>query len=1721
MKSTRNTCFWVLLCDLILQSTSLSASSIAEPALAENHLVANGRQETLLTIPVFGRYSISTSSGQGTALRYINKMSGPSPISGSPGESDGRIDAFLDFGEYKIVTLADANGSGNVNLSVKPFIAVDEQTVPELVENKLVSAQLNDLEKRSYWINLKKRRTVLLEAAGRSLGDLRLWHEGNWLLDAKPSSQTIEPTIGKPLTVRRLSVELNPGFYLLVAYGGQPLPWAQTSSEQPFHLRMGIPQIAANGVDRKITSPFGYDRWLVPASTDYYRLELEQSSAASIAVARFEQNYNFANSGRRQFIDKKSRLPVAEVFSRKGNKSRREIVTITATAGQPYIFQRFSAVQKKVIKDPGTYWVSSLHSGYGEDSVDATSVLTDSYKREKYVDSRAITLTNSRGWQRQFNVLDSLTLYFEVKQQGNYRVEADGIEGRYRFEPFTTFRSNNYKTPRARYLGDEWPLDRGFYILTIIPNGDARGVARVSVFPGGRKPSSASPAQIASRYKSVKVKSKHRYTLYLNQQPGVTSGILVRRYPIDLSESMPLTLNPGEKLKLRVKIPSQGELVAQSQDGSLEALKLKKSTSSRFITAVSDGNRYAVDSGRYDLALHNQSDQSQHLQLQFTAAERLQSTPLPAFNLNLVRRPGFPELNAGQPRYLDLKKRQWAAFNVVVQEPGLYKLESTGLLETQGNIRTRVITRLDQKAANGVGRNFLIQQYLREGEYQLALAPQGETQGHLGVQLSKTALINGGEIEDGVIARHSLPSAKGLKYEFEVEKAGRYQLKGFGINGYFNARLEDGDGWPLLKPGTRADFDLDLHAGNYRLVVLPTALPTRVVTELKRIEKAPAREGHGPFAMDLNQSLFRHIWLEPAEAESRQPDSWVFELPAPSEITLSLSQGMQAALIALKANSVPILFNSAKPLKQTLAAGRYRIEASASRRNNRLEYSLGFSSSVQLVGMQKNVTAPLDIELSIGHDSLIELSSFGQQDVKAQLFDADDKLVAVNDDRANDWNFNIIESLAAGRYRLHVSPVGKSSAETSIRLSEPETGSTTQLALPAEFKINSPQIHSYTLDLSAKSGVFAVAAKSRDSISLTLEKSGDNNSWKTIARAGGENALLLASIENTPEQGKNYRLKIWSPEQRGAEIRVSAGLLETQLSAEASITQGLDLTSETLLSSKLVAASIALNSPGMFKVKQQLAKSILWVGDKNQQLQAYDGFISAAEKIWLVSLKPGESIQADRLLLEDKILQFNINTANPVWVDMESTDNRYDLIVAESRAGLPGVATMQGNQFDARGTGVGLNSTITLVNSQAENGSSGIRLWDSGSSDTALPVRLKRYRFDQPNRQKLMAGATDVELPSQAALSFQLDGSLQDIQFNLPAGVAAVLLKKGEVLRSFWSARQGRNYQVWSHADSLLVFNIRTDVRVLNIQLAAANTAAVISKAGIFKHFFTHAGNFSLAINSADASKDFVEVYGDQTELLIQNRKGQVYRGQQVALSDDAVLNVSHGVGLVSVWLNSSDKYISTSDEKPAPLPARTRLTGPAETIELARDKAGFVNMQSASPLIVTIQRNGLSDQVKVFETGLKTTLFLPPGKSRLKFESTSPQAMEAVLYLAEVSPVALQEGLGSRVSLLPGDARVYRFTLTKQQQIGIGVQSSIDLTQASLFDQTGRLLGNGVAQKHSLSAGSYFLLLELPPDIEAGVELRPAIVGIESRDTNASKEIMHEYQKYSTPEAL
>src|SRR5262249_11633065 len=155
---------------LVLTTALATASAAAtEPVLSHAVVPAHGRQETVLTVPAFGRYAVTVASPQGTALQLADRVAGPGQAQGITGKTDGRLDVFLDRGEYKIVTFAPEKGSGDAQLAARASTERNTPEPPLLVELKAVETTLDDFEQRSYWLEGKERRRGVVEAAGPDL----------------------------------------------------------------------------------------------------------------------------------------------------------------------------------------------------------------------------------------------------------------------------------------------------------------------------------------------------------------------------------------------------------------------------------------------------------------------------------------------------------------------------------------------------------------------------------------------------------------------------------------------------------------------------------------------------------------------------------------------------------------------------------------------------------------------------------------------------------------------------------------------------------------------------------------------------------------------------------------------------------------------------------------------------------------------------------------------------------------------------------------------------------------------------------------------------------------------------------------------------------------------------------------------------------------------------------------------------------------------------------------------------------------------------------------------------------------------------------------------------------------------------------------------------------------------------------------------------------------
>src|SRR5438046_1948351 len=428
---------------LALAAVPALAAPPAEPALSRTTVPARGRQEAILTVPAFGRYAVTVASPQGTALQLVDRIAGPGQAQGTTGKTDGRLDVFLDRGEYQVVAFAPEKGSGDAQLKVRGFTERNAPEPPLLVELKPVETALDDYEQRSWWLEVKERRRA-----------------------------------------------------------------------RPGTLRVGA-----------------------------------------------DVSHPFESSGSAATIGKNALVPVAELDV--GSSSTDRVVTVTAAPGQPYVLQHFGLGTPSVcggrywaIRREGKYWVSSVHSGDPTDSVDATAIVTRwgwpnaKEAHERPVQAQVITLAPRQPWVRRANLLETLNAFFRIERRGKYEVLARGVEARLRIEPFFTSFPPNYAPPEMRGSGSVWDLDAGYYVLTAEPV--RKGIVDLAVHRAGegdpfaRAGPGRSPRRTAAQFPEFKVRHDRVYTVYLNRQPEVRAGLVLRPLPLDLREALPVTQRPGE-----------------------------------------------------------------------------------------------------------------------------------------------------------------------------------------------------------------------------------------------------------------------------------------------------------------------------------------------------------------------------------------------------------------------------------------------------------------------------------------------------------------------------------------------------------------------------------------------------------------------------------------------------------------------------------------------------------------------------------------------------------------------------------------------------------------------------------------------------------------------------------------------------------------------------------------------------------------------------------------------------------------------------------------------------------------------------------------------------------------------------------------------------------------------------------------------------------------------
>ncbi len=1738
-----------------LLNLSLGASWAAEFTPPE--LPAKGLQQATLSISTPGVHALWAEHPQGVALRLVDRTTGPGAWQGEAGVRNGRVNALLGSGDYRVQTQASAAGSGMVKLQLRAYREQHASAVP-LAEFQPVTTQLGDFEQRSYTFTLTEPRQVQMVAGGRALDSVRLWQAGQWLVPSSVRQEQIEPQPGQPQTIIMLSASLNPGQYQLSLYGGQPLPWTQAAEQSPLQVVWGLPRLPESYRGTHALDALGRADYLVPASSRHFRLELPKAGTLQFRLRAYDPAQPHAAPALTRTLRVAATPPVlslnldqltgeaepalpdadAEPADASEPSEQAELhddepetgdettpdpaagtefaaqqvpasgyywVEIQGQAGQVYTLQQLPKTQNPYpISGSGEYWLSVVHTGAASDQLSANAILTatDAKGRTTLVRQQSVDLDGNRTWQGQFNLEGEFSLLVQVPQATEYQfvTKGDAAEARLRLVPFLA----DAQTPLPAYrpAGGKWKLAPGVYWL----QGEAvePGLLELSLKPvkPGKKPTVTALNSLAAVGFPVNLSADQRYNLWLNTQPGIQAGVSLRALPLDLRQPLPLAQGPGEWTAPEIEVSTPGMLEAVTETGARLELSL-------------------TGMARWKTQLELQAGVASNVKVRHTGKQpvayvlRFTPQPAPLASAELPP-PNWPVLSLNQTVAAQLPVQGQQIYTLNVPSAGMYQFSSQGLLALNGSLRSRWLPGLQQARQNGAGRNFILHDYLNPGEYQLGVQAEGQAQGAYSLRAQTLPLRDGGWLRpDQAPAFTQLAAGEALQLRLRIETAGTYRLEILGLQGRsFQFRLEDREGWPVLPPQSGAPLETALAAGEYRVLILPQVLPARLTARLDSVRPPVVLTGHGPHPLAWNTAQ-AHVWEEPAEGAPRLPDRWQFGIPAALEVTLSLPAELRAELLRPDAgtNTPVATFVGGKPWTGLLQRGQYELRVQALSQNNRLPYQIQLQARQFAAGQSLTLTLPADITLRVAGDELLELNTWGTVDTRLRVYDAQQRLIAEQDDGPLGWNVQWVAALPMGEYRLRLEQasgdlgLGETPA-VQTQLSARAWPVTTVNPLKANERRQLRLNQAYRLPLLLNNAAALLAtAQAGGPMGMAISREAGDAPW--LAQQTGEQL----SIPWLPAAQTRYQLWLW-PLGSATEASVEwRSLAEQPLSLDA-LRAGLPAKANG-------AGVYRLELPTPATVTAPTAPPRLQASSGPEQVfrPLQETHFAAAGKLWLW---PGSGQATPGLNLEslEVPLQADLPLALPAQsltrLTVGGRGEGVRVVVAEASRGLP-LVRWQGNEASL--PGLAWETPAASASASLDATQTQVELWRGDGESYPLQARLSQYRYpDPPPATALTLGPHDLPLtPGQARRYTLPDGPLT-LHLSLPARTVALTSQGNRVSSTHYSGTQTRTETLTTDADTLWLLPLDTTPGSVRVQLESVVTLERLTSGQILTRQFTGPGIWQFPIRLPEAEQQAqlrLHALGGRLTYLSADQHQQ---DLDQAVQASGTVRLTHEAGMVAVWLAGASEALDPWLHSPMrrvdmAKPVQTvKLDDAAQTLRLEVPAPRLLHLRSATPLLLALRTAKGEVTARHFPQGVAWDIGLPQGLNLLSIRPGYGETLDAsTLHLAVRELPLLTEGLNAPVLLMPGSQALFRIALAQPAKLGVGASADPDGVITVLRQADGTLLGRGAVQWHELTAGTYTLALEAP--LTGGPVLaRPAVVGLVAPSRLPPAEILRSY---------
>ncbi|WP_442754546.1 hypothetical protein ACNHKD_16350 [Methylocystis sp. JAN1] len=1651
-------------------------------AVAPGELALDKGGASLLTIPAPGRYSIRVKSPTGARIELVDMIAGPLDSSGAAGLRDGRIDALLDKGVYKLRVDAVRDGKGKASVSVEPFAEV-ESARPSLAPGAAQSGELGDLQQRSFTLEVKNDRPVFIEAVGRALQDLRVWQADGALADLAFERASVETKPGRFMNRLRLEGKLPAGRYTVTAYGGEKLVWSDGAGAQPFMLRLAEPALLAAGVAEGVIGPFGSARYEAPASYDSFRLDLPQQAPARLEAKRGE-------SRRIAAIDKASRAPVASLRL-PGDGAATARVEVSGYEGQTYSLRAVRQSNRETFEAAGPHLVSIDVAGEGGDEAPLTALFARIEKdgRTQVLASDMPRIGAGKAWRGKFNLLGPVSLLFEATRDGQVAIDAKGAKLRATIEP-----ALGNLAPRSDGRdATRYDLVAGYYLLTLEPlNG---GVVDLTLGPPGLAAPAPTPApsRASLPFGEGQLAPNGSYLILTNVAPQLLTGPRVVALPVDLAKA-PLALHQaqGQALTVPLRVPKDGKIAARDASGAdipLAFTEEKTENDQRLVTA-----KIAAAESERAVGLVYLPEESA-------------ATPEADGGENVKTRAA-----AGRPAFFDLKRDETKKLQFDVGQGGLYRVETLGRMKTALRIGAAVSPKLGEGEANGPGDNGLVTTYLRAGAYRAAVTAK-ESDGHLGLSVSPAILTSTAKLTDKGDARAALAPGKGAIVPFEITHAGDYRIELASLTQDWQARLEDAEGWPLTRPGPFKRETHRFEPGAYRLVVSPSDVEARMVARLRPIIPEAALEGHGPHPLPFERAR-KLQWREPpAKDAPRAPDVWRFTLAGDSDIELSIGEGMIGDILKGEKESVGKVAGD-RPFKSKLAAGEYRVEARSLSHDDRLDYEIALSSPQLQPGAPRRVELPARLDFNLAKESVVDLSTFGDKETIGALKTASGDIVERLEPRANDWNVALSRRLPAGSYRLELEELGatrnppgdeaagepadepesasddgradegaaanasdeqedESGVEARLSLLNEKDGA--PLAFTDETTLTGGEAQRLALPAPPAGSLVLVAARSAAEVAVSVEKR-EGAAWRVVGAERG-----LAPVIAWPADEKSeWRATVWPVDGATEPVIVTARAVEQRARRAG------DVSFDAVNGVQPAICVARVETPDAALVRLTTSDTIAAGSAPGRPLRpARTGALAPqSQALWLLA----------------RDCKAKANIAAFEWLGQEIT-----LDIGESeRAYLPPLGAPRGKTrlwlarstfaqplIDAgKGMGVAQGAAIALASDDAP------QLWNA---DSSAAMRATLLAVDVETRPALSGGALFAGLvPPLSALPVDMEKSGAPLALDLAGGLAAFI-----DARAAFGDGAAVTRVIHGAGERVLLVNMTGQPLPARLSRTPDTPLALTAKTAL-KRFFGAAGQLSLPV--AAEKGDRLIAFGADATLL--SKSGRVLRGNDIALDGDGELVLDYKPGLVAAWIERAG---AAPWPQPAAraveLPQRIALEGPAMRFAVRRDAPVMLTASSGSPALVSFTRNGKRESF-AYPAGVEFRHYMAAGDATLDIYSPHDGALSGALDIGAQKVIEAHEGVNDAVAAAPGASVLFAFETKREGDIGIGVRAEPDRVSARLMDANGKALGDGVGQVVKLAPGRYFVEARVPAD-SAATTIRAAIVGISPPPARPPEEVV------------